>query len=446
MYMTYGRITIALGAAKDAFISPRWLTKIYVLIDIGCIVTQIMGSVLPASGNPSSIELSKKVLIGGLITQLVALSIFILNCWQTHHRIKRRPHYELPIDPSISWQNHFRVLELTTLLLIVRSIVRAIEFLQGTDGFVASHEAFIYVFDALPMFFIMVCKDFGVTKSLKIRHQVTGARWISDEQKWVTSTDLTSGISTSEKVAVLINAQGRINKPMVPKIPGFETFAGRVVHTAQWPSDLDVRGKRVAVVGNGASGQKILPNLLRQAHEYIDEEKSTFGTDGAAYREYRRELERGMTNKYYGWTFDEEAVIAFRKQLLDAPGYLEAFLRQDVDYLEKGIACVSPIGIKAVGSTEIREVDIIVLATGFQDGFYPRFPVIGPTATYLGVMAADTPNYFQVLQAQGNAFGGSVPLHCEVSTAYIARVLRKLHRDGYSSCSPTKKVAADFND
>ncbi|KAL1887991.1 hypothetical protein Sste5346_009873, partial [Sporothrix stenoceras] len=68
MYMSFGSITIALEGAKDALISPRWLTKIYVLIDIGCVVTQVMGAVLPASGDPSAVALSKKVLIGGLIT------------------------------------------------------------------------------------------------------------------------------------------------------------------------------------------------------------------------------------------------------------------------------------------------------------------------------------------------------------------------------------------
>ncbi|CAK7225372.1 hypothetical protein SEUCBS140593_005882 [Sporothrix eucalyptigena] len=141
---------------KEALISPRWLTKIYVLIDIGCVVSQIIGAVLPASGDPSSIALSKKVLLGGLITQVVALSFFILTCWHAHEQIKRRPDYELPVDPSISWQNHFRALELVTAILILRSVVRAIEFLQGEDGFVASHEVFIYVFDALLVFLIML--------------------------------------------------------------------------------------------------------------------------------------------------------------------------------------------------------------------------------------------------------------------------------------------------
>ena len=50
------------------------------------------------------------------------------------------------------------------------------------------------------------------------------------------------------------------------------------------------------------------------------------------------------------------------------------------------------------------------------------------------------------LKAQGNAFGGSVPLHCEVSAAYIARVIRKVRRDAYQACSPSRQAAKDFNE
>lgn len=154
--MSYGRIIIGIKAQEYALISPRWLTKIYVLIDIGCVISQVMGSVLPASGEQSSIELSKKILLGGLIAQVAALGFFILTCWHAHSRIKGSPTNNILANPSINWQNHFRALELVTVVLIVRSVVRAVEYLQGVDGFVASHEIFIYLFDALLIWFIMV--------------------------------------------------------------------------------------------------------------------------------------------------------------------------------------------------------------------------------------------------------------------------------------------------
>ncbi|KIW99504.1 uncharacterized protein Z518_11243 [Rhinocladiella mackenziei CBS 650.93] len=115
-----------------------------------------MGSTLPASGNESSIELSKKILLGGLITQVIALGFFILTCWYAHRRIKREPAEVLRKDSTINWRNHFRAVELVTLVLIVRSVVRTIEYLQGVDGFIASHEVFLYATDAFLMFFVMI--------------------------------------------------------------------------------------------------------------------------------------------------------------------------------------------------------------------------------------------------------------------------------------------------
>lgn len=151
IYMSLGRIITALEAQKFSFISPRWMSIIYVTLDIGCIVSQFVGSIIPMSGDPDSIRLSRIILIAGLATQLVALSVFILTSWVVYRRIKQQ---SLPI--SVSWKRYFRAIEVATVVMIVRSTVRAIEFLEGEGGFVISHEIFIYLFDALLMFALMV--------------------------------------------------------------------------------------------------------------------------------------------------------------------------------------------------------------------------------------------------------------------------------------------------
>lgn len=156
IYMSFGRTVTALEAQRYSFISVRWMTKLYVLIDLGCIVTQFIGSILPASGDPSAIQEAQKILIAGLVTQLVALSFFILTCGYVHRRIKHDPS-GLPRDElAETWQRNFFTIEAVTFLILMRSIVRSVEFLQGNDGIVSSHEAFIYVFDATPMFMVMV--------------------------------------------------------------------------------------------------------------------------------------------------------------------------------------------------------------------------------------------------------------------------------------------------
>lgn len=156
LYMSCGRTIMALDARRYTLISPRWLTKIYVLIDIGAVATQLVGSVLPASGTESAIELSKKVILGGLITQLVALAAFILQLAVVYVRTKRDPPPVVFMMASVRWENHFRAAEVVIVLLIVRSIVRAVEYLQGDGGFVISHEFFIYFFDAALMWIVMM--------------------------------------------------------------------------------------------------------------------------------------------------------------------------------------------------------------------------------------------------------------------------------------------------
>ncbi|KAI0100978.1 putative RTA1 domain protein [Nemania sp. FL0031] len=156
LYMTLGRITSALGAGRYMPIGPGWLTALYVLIDIGTLGTQLAGSVLPASSDPAAIALSRKVVIGGLFGQLGALVIFILITWLVKHRIDKEPTRVILEDMTVRWKNHFRALMLVTLLIIVRSIVRAAEYLQGEGGTIMSNEVFIYLFDATLMWLVMV--------------------------------------------------------------------------------------------------------------------------------------------------------------------------------------------------------------------------------------------------------------------------------------------------
>ncbi|KAH8885783.1 RTA1-domain-containing protein [Thozetella sp. PMI_491] len=156
VYMSFGRIIVSLGAQKYALISPRWVTKLYVLIDIGAWVSQVFGSVIPASGDPSSIDLGRKVVLGGLITQLAALGFFLLGVWYIWHRVKRVSLMVLASDPGLNWENHFRAVGVITLAMMVRSVVRMVEYLQGSDGTIVTHEIFLYALDAAIMFLIML--------------------------------------------------------------------------------------------------------------------------------------------------------------------------------------------------------------------------------------------------------------------------------------------------
>ncbi|RYO96283.1 hypothetical protein DL764_007498 [Monosporascus ibericus] len=156
IYMVLGRVVVALEAQRHSILNVRWMTKIYVFIDIACIFSQFIGAAMPASGEPDAFVKARIILIAGLVTQLAALSIFIATCWQIHRRLSRDPPISVAAYPRISWERYFWVIEAMTVLMIIRSVVRAVEYLQGEHGFVISHEIFIYLFDAVPMFLVML--------------------------------------------------------------------------------------------------------------------------------------------------------------------------------------------------------------------------------------------------------------------------------------------------
>ncbi|GKU13742.1 unnamed protein product [Fusarium langsethiae] len=155
IYMSLRRVAAALDSEHLSFLSLRWFTKLYVLVDIGCIVSQFIGAIIPASGDADAIVKGRIILIAGLVVQLCALSVFIITSAYLYIRIRSETGPFLD-STFVRWRRYFRTIEAVTGIMIVRSIVRAVEYLQGQDGFVISHEVFIYLFDASLMFLVML--------------------------------------------------------------------------------------------------------------------------------------------------------------------------------------------------------------------------------------------------------------------------------------------------
>ncbi|KAL0936381.1 rta1 domain-containing protein [Colletotrichum truncatum] len=155
IYMSLGRIVIALDLRRHAIISPRLTAFFYVVVDIGCFVTQVFGSIMPASGDPSALDMSKKLIMGGLLAQLIVICLFALSCWHSHRWAKREGPNLNATHAGINWNKYYRMTYLVALLMFIRSLVRGIEYLEGQGGYIMSHEVFIYLFDAVLMVAIM---------------------------------------------------------------------------------------------------------------------------------------------------------------------------------------------------------------------------------------------------------------------------------------------------
>src|SRR3954468_8013239 len=97
---------------------------------------------------------------------------------------------------------------------------------------------------------------FDAIPHVRFRHAGTGARWDDERQLW--EVDTTQGSFTA---SVLVAGMGGLSEPSIPEIPGLDSFEGPAFHTAQWAHDVDVRGRRVAVIGTGASSIQVVPEI-----------------------------------------------------------------------------------------------------------------------------------------------------------------------------------------
>ncbi len=100
----------------------------------------------------------------------------------------------------------------------------------------------------------------GVRKYIEFNEHVTGARWDEDEATWLVHT--TTGVYRARTV---IASYGPLANASLPKIPGLDTFGGKIIHTARWDHDYDFTNKSVAVIGTGSTAVQVIPELVRQA-------------------------------------------------------------------------------------------------------------------------------------------------------------------------------------
>ena len=101
-----------------------------------------------------------------------------------------------------------------------------------------------------------VSAEYDIDRFTRNRHEVLDASWDDDAQHWVVTTS--QGVWTAD---VLVLGSGALSDPSFPDVPGLEDFEGPVFHSATWRHDLDLRGRRVAVIGTGASAIQFVPEI-----------------------------------------------------------------------------------------------------------------------------------------------------------------------------------------
>lgn len=115
----------------------------------------ISGAGIMVTGSSSSSSTGQNVIIGGLFVQIIFFGFFLISALVFQRRIRAESAASAVAD-QYPWRKHMWALYSSSILVLIRSVVRVVEYIQGTYGYLMSHEAFIYVFDGLLMFALMV--------------------------------------------------------------------------------------------------------------------------------------------------------------------------------------------------------------------------------------------------------------------------------------------------
>ncbi|KAF2666302.1 RTA1-domain-containing protein [Microthyrium microscopicum] len=172
IYMELARIVEVVKGDALLFIRRQWLTRIFVTGDVISFFMQGGGGGLMGSKMINTINIGQKVIVGGLFVQITFFGIFVLAATIFHYRLLRNPTQR---SHEVPWTKHMVAMYVVSVLIMIRSIFRVAEFLQGNDGYLMHHEFFIYIFDAALMLCVMLCMNWAHPS--EIRAYLKGGQW-----------------------------------------------------------------------------------------------------------------------------------------------------------------------------------------------------------------------------------------------------------------------------
>jgi cation diffusion facilitator CzcD-associated flavoprotein CzcO len=325
------------------------------------------------------------------------------------------------------------------------------------------------------------------------------AAWDDETQRWTVRTPNGTWVSKT-----LILGAGGLSAPRMPDIEGIETFQGEVFHSARWDHDADLAGKRIAVIGTGASAIQIVPELQKVAGRldvyqrtapwiiprndrvYGDNERRALRRLPGLRRLYRTGLYWGHEALAPAFTLAPKLALPAVKQataninkgikdpglrakvtphfllgckrVLRSNDWYPALASDNVDLVTDPIAKVTGNAIVTADGTE-REIDVLVVATGFWTTELPLTEhVTGRTgrtlaerwresgmAAYKGTTVPEFPNLFMLVGPNTGQGHTSMIFIIESQVAYLRDALRHLRKTGVSSVEPLPEVTDRWN-
>ena len=279
--------------------------------------------------------------------------------------------------------------------------------------------------DEIEGYLLDTAREFGLYDKARFRTHVEEARWNTATDQWDVTITTPDGKRETHSADYLFSAVGILNIPKYPQIDGLDEFAGEVYHTSRWPAEADLSGKRVAVIGNGASGMQVAPAIADEVSRMTIFARSKQWA--APFPQFRKKVPEGVRylmqvvplyrawlEQRLSWTFNDrvhgtlfrdpewehperavneindahrrvftryveeqlqdrpeliERVLPeyppFAKRMLLDNGWFRTIKKPHVDLIPEHLAKVEGNTL-FTSSGETVEADVIILATGFQ--------------------------------------------------------------------------------
>ena len=340
--------------------------------------------------------------------------------------------------------------------------------------------------------------DFGIRPHLRTRTTVESAEWDEEAGRWLVHTD-----RGSVRARLLISGMGPLAEPRIPDIPGLDDFQGEVMHSARWNHDYDLKDKRVASIGTGASAIQYVPAIqpdVRRLHVFQrtppwvlpHTDRPTKAWERRLY-ERSPKLRRLMRGLVYSGR--ETNVLAFVKhprlmgvieklatmhirrsipdpemrkrvtpdytigckRILPSNKWYPALMKDNVELITAGVEKATATGVVDADGVE-RGVDAIIFGTGFRVTDMPVGKAVkgrgsktlddvwqGSPNAYLGTSIPGFPNLFLMLGPNTGLGHNSMIYMIESQIAHVIDALAEMRKRGADTVEVREDVAREFN-
>ena len=347
-----------------------------------------------------------------------------------------------------------------------------------------------------------VARTHGVERLVHTDTEVSACTWNAERCRWSVQT----ARGESHEADALVIATGQLDQPAFPRIEGAERFAGHSFHSAEWDHGYSLDGKRVAVIGTGASAVQFVPEIAPKVERLSVFQRTPNWFLPRHNRRYntavRAAIERvpGLQSlrRAFVFQYTESLTLAIRhpqtigrmaaarsaafmrsqlkdpvlrakawpdytfgcKRILFSSHYLPALERDNVELITDPITAITPTGVLTAASSPegdgtAHEVDCVIWATGFKTNDF-MFPmrVAGVDGldlhehwsrgahAHLGMCVPGFPNMFLMYGPNTNTSGGSIIVYLEAQAAYLRQALEHMRARGAGAIEVRAEVEA----